>query len=183
MDTVIGEGPATEELLHDFVDEEEEQAAEVDEVDEVAEPVCKKARDSWEWEEKTRSFRSKQLSVFPEPNYTLFKNLSPSQLFTMMFDDDIMAMIANKSNEYAMANFGLQPMITAEEISIFFAVLFLSGYNKVTDYRMYWSNSEDTENKMVKNAMSRDRFMTVKRCFHLGQAEDGRTAAGDTPDR
>jgi Transposase IS4 len=33
---------------------------------------------------------------------------------------------------------------------------------------MYWSNSEDTENKMAKGAMSRDRFKTIKKCIHFG---------------
>jgi len=59
--------------------------------------------------------------------------------------------------------------ITAEEIKTFMAILLLSGYNKVMDLKLYWSNSEDTENKLIKNAMSRNMFLLVKHCFHLGQ--------------
>jgi hypothetical protein len=65
--------------------------------------------------------------------------------------------------------FGNLVNITAEEIKTFLAILLLSGYNKVTDFKLYWSNSEDTENTLVKAAMSRNRFLLVKRCFHLGQ--------------
>jgi hypothetical protein len=37
---------------------------------------------------------------------------------------------------------------------MFLAILLLSGYNKVTDFKLYWSNSENTEIKLIKNAMS-----------------------------
>jgi Transposase IS4 len=37
---------------------------------------------------------------------------------------------------------------------------------------MYWSNSENSENKIVKRAMSRDRFKTIKKCIHFGSIED-----------
>jgi len=52
---------------------------------------------------------------------------------------------------------------------MFLAILLLSGFNKVTDFKLYWSNSENTENKLIKNAMSGSRFLLVKHCFYLGQ--------------
>jgi hypothetical protein len=37
---------------------------------------------------------------------------------------------------------------------------------------MYGSKSEDSENKMVKRAMSRDSFKTIKKCIHFDSIED-----------
>ncbi len=150
---------------------------------EAVEPIPKKARDQWEWEEEPRAFKSNLLAVFPEPNYTRFKEMSPSDLFTELFDDGIMSVMAEKSNEYGMSKFGLTANITSEDIQAFLCILLLSGYNHVTDYKMYWSNSLDTENLMVKKAISRDRFLLIKRCFHLGVPVNRQPADGDTPDR
>ena len=125
---------------------------------------------------------SKVAPVFPEPNYTALKNLTPIMLFDLVLGDDLMAKIADKSNQYALKSFGLVPNITGEEIKVFIAILFLSGYVKLTTYTLFWSNSEDTGNSMVKTAMSRNRFQLLKRCFHLGTDTPAATDSG-TPDR
>jgi hypothetical protein len=88
--------------------------------------------------------------------------------------------VRDLSNQYAMEQFGTSYSITSEEINIFFAILLLNGYHPITDYDLYWSNSEDCENKMVKAAMSRNRFRVLKKCIHFGSLED---QEGETPDR
>jgi hypothetical protein len=67
-----------------------------------------------------------------------------------------------------MAMFGTNPAISPEDIRVFMVILILNSYNKVIDLKLYWSNSEDTEDKMIKQAMSRDRFLMIKYCFHIG---------------
>lgn len=67
-----------------------------------------------------------------------------------------------------MAKDGSQPNISGDEISVFFGVLLLSGYSNTTNYKDYWSNAEDTQNILVKQAISRDRFLILKKYFHLG---------------
>ena len=134
-------------------------------------------------EEEPRSFRRKHPGIFPEPNYTKFKDLLPVAIFDLILDEGIFTAIATKSNEYGLKEFGLQPNITPEEVRTFFGILLLSGVSQVTDYRMYWSNSELTENKMIKNAMSRDRFLLVKRCFHLMGTSHTVPKEGETRDR
>ncbi len=93
-------------------------------------------------------------------------------LFDLFFDTTIFEQIATKSNEYAMATFRTNLAISTEDIRVFMAILILSGYNKVIDFKLCWSNSEDTENKMIKQAMSRDRFLMIKRCFHMGHCTE-----------
>ena len=150
----------------------------VDNADEVEElpdlsaspPMEKKARmprENWEWNKKLSSFRSLKPPLFPLGNYTPYKDKSPRELIDLFLTDELLEQIAHNSNEYAMSTSGAAPNITAQDIRTYIAVLELSGYCSVTDVRFYWSNTEDTENKLVKSAISRDRFLTIKKFFHL----------------
>jgi hypothetical protein len=173
------------EVITDGTIESLEQYMDIDELPDLDLPVpdenpagdpaesrWKTDRGEWEWEKEARSFKSKGKVLFPEPNYTQFKEMSPTDLFDLFFDQDILAFIATKSCEYAMTQFGMPVNISADEIRVFVAILILTGYNKVTDYKLYWSNSEDTENKLIKSAMSRNRFLLIKRCFHMGNSSE-----------
>jgi len=158
------------ETLEEYQEDEElpDLDAEPDDGPEDAETRWKSDRKEWEWEEEARSFRSKGIDIFPEANYIQFKDLSPADLFDLFFSKEILELITTKSCQYAMAKFGMLVTISAEDIRVFLAILILSGYNKVTDFTLFWSNSDDTGNKLIKGAMSRDRFHLIKRCFHMG---------------
>lgn len=41
-------------------------------------------------------------SIFPEPNYSDCSNLSPHEQFEKFFDDELLEMICNESNSYAV---------------------------------------------------------------------------------
>jgi hypothetical protein len=155
--------------IDELPDPDEAEAAEPAPNDnaELAPSRWKTYRDAWKWEKKARSFKSKANALFPEPNYTQFKEMAPVVLFDLFFDEDILSLIATRSCAYSMRQFGTPVTISAADIRVFIAILILSGYNKVTDYKLYWSNSLDTENRLVKGAMSRNRFLLIKRCFHL----------------
>jgi hypothetical protein len=142
--------------------------------------IKRAVRNEYYWEDRSRNIASKDPAIFPEPNYTVFRGLSPKGLYDLFFTSELLDRVAELSNQYAMSKFGLSSNISGEEINIFIGILLLSGYNPVTDYEMYWSISEDCENRLVKSAMSRDRFRTIKRCFHLGSKED---RDGEVPDR
>jgi len=133
---------------------------------------CKTDRKDWKWEKKTRSFKSRGKVSFPRADYTQFEKMAPADLFSLFFDEEILALIATKSCEYAMAKSGTLVTISADDIRVFLAILILSGYNKVPDYTLYWSNSEDTENGLIKAAMSREKFMLIKHCLHMGDNKD-----------
>ena len=59
--------------------------------------------------------------------------------FPILRTRGIYMVLATKSNQYAMEKFGLEPNIKAEDLKAFFDILLMSGYNQMTDYRMYWS--------------------------------------------
>lgn len=137
-------------------------------------------RNEFLWEPSSRNFASKEPAIFPEPNYTMFRGLTPKGLYDLFVTREMLDRVAEMSNQYAMSKFGLTSNITGDEINLFFGILFLSSYNPIVDYDLYWSVSGDCENKMVKEAMSRDSFRNIKKCFHLGSKED---REGEVPDR
>ena len=132
------------------------------------EPALKTARDAWLWENKIRDKTSKEAPPFPEANFQKYKDLSPKEMFELFISEDILEEIAKRSNQYALTKSGMLPGIKSSEIKVFFGILLLSGYISLTNYELYWSNSLDTANTLVKSSMSRDRFKLIKRFLHLG---------------
>ena len=95
-------------------------------------------------------------------------DISPKDMFKLFISEDILEEIAKRSNQYALTKSGMLPGIKSSEIKVFFGILLLSGYISLTNYELYWSNSLDTANTLVKSSMSRDRFKLIKRFLHLG---------------
>lgn len=103
---------------------------------------------------------------FTRPNF-LQQDFSPVEAFEYFFDDEVCDYIVECTNEFAVEKGNLSFTITRDELRIFFAILFLSGYNVMSRTRMYWELSEDVHNNAVANAMSRNRFEDVMRYLHF----------------
>ena len=60
-------------------------------------------------------------------------------------------------------------------MKVFLAILILSGYNKIPNRRLYWSESSDTQNKLVIDFMRHNTFEQIIRCLHFNDnmAMDG----------
>ena len=84
------------------------------------------------WESTPRSFQSRDKPIFPDGDYTSFKEKTPRQLFSLFVDDDLLKRLAVTSKEYAMALDGSSPNISSADIQIYIGVLLLSGYVSVT---------------------------------------------------
>src|SRR5215469_13620864 len=54
-----------------------------------------------------------------------------------------------------------------EDLERFIGILLLSGYHRLPRQNMYWSKQEDLGVPIVASAMSRNRFESIKRYFHL----------------
>lgn len=61
----------------------------------------------------------------------------------------------------------------------FLSILCLTGYHKVPRKRQYWSLDEDLGVSCVYNAMSRDRYLEIKKFLHLAD----NSKIGDSKDR
>jgi hypothetical protein len=137
---LLGQQPDDHGLPDEFPDELPDLEAEAT----TAPKRIKRAvRNEYYWEDRSRNIASKDPAIFPEPNYTVFRGLSPKGLYDLFFTSELLDRVAELSNQYAMSKFSLSSNISGEEINIFIGILLLSGYNPVTDYEMYWSISED----------------------------------------
>jgi hypothetical protein len=72
------------------------------------------------------TFSSKDIPLFPEPNYTKYRGLPPKGLYELTMDKELLDTIRDLSNQYTMAKFGTSYNISNEEINIFFGILFHS---------------------------------------------------------
>lgn len=107
----------------------------------------------------------------PEPTESWTKpctaenNLNPIELFRLFFNKSLIADMCNFSNLYASQHNRVGD-ISESEIWCFLGVLILSGYNILPRKHMYWENSSDTKNELVRSAISRDRFRYVMQNIH-----------------
>lgn len=119
---------------------------------------------------KIKKFNYSQSDLQPNvsswiPIQNVSNNLSPATIFKLFFDDQIIGQIVNFSNIYAQQRNRLGN-ITTDEMYCFIGILILSGYCSVSRKNMYWQNSDDTNNKLICAAMSRDRFQFVLSNIH-----------------
>lgn len=90
---------------------------------------------------------------------------SPYELFSLFFDDQVVNMIVNYSNEYATqsnSELALKPF----ELQRFIGILFLTGYHVLPHWKMYWGQDHNGL-PIVKQAFPRSRFYSIKRYIHL----------------
>lgn len=90
---------------------------------------------------------------------------SPASLFKQFFSDEVIEQITQFSNKYALQK-NCPGDITQNEILCFIGVLLLSGYCSVSRRKMYWENAHDTQNKLVSEAITRDRFQYIMKHIH-----------------
>ncbi|PSN47231.1 PiggyBac transposable element-derived protein 3, partial [Blattella germanica] len=91
--------------------------------------------------------------------------LSPVDTFFLFFDDEVIDMLVDYTNRYAALH-NREGDIQPNEMRCFFAILLLSGYTNVSRREMYWENALDSNNPLVCNAMSRNRFRFIMQNIH-----------------
>lgn len=95
-----------------------------------------------------------------------YNELTPETLFSLFFDDDVIDHIVTYSNQYAAKKNKLGD-ISREEMKAFLGVLLLSGYVTVPRRKMYWQSQKDSNNQVVCEAISRDRFDFIMSNLHV----------------
>lgn len=125
---------------------------------------------SWEKTNPTYSFESYGGSVQKnvENLITSLQALEPVQLFEHFFDSAMFDFIKYESEKYAheiknKPNFKL----TVDEIKTFIGFLIFSGYHTLPSERDYWSEDEDLGISLVKNSLSRNKFIEIKKMLHF----------------
>jgi len=95
-----------------------------------------------------------------------YNTLQPYELFELFFDQQVLEMIVDYSNNYA-SNKNQSLQIDVNELKCFLGILLLSGYNELSRRRMYWEKSPDTHNDLVSGAMRRNRFEQIFSYIHF----------------
>lgn len=104
--------------------------------------------------------------LFPQPNYSDYRNMTPVQLFECFITDDIIDFLLEESIKYSTFKNCCNPNITHDEIRCFLAILLISGYDHKPSKRSYWDSGEDLRNIAVHKAMRRDRFIEIMKFIH-----------------
>lgn len=92
---------------------------------------------------------------------------SALDFFKEMFDENIMHFIVTNSIKYAAEKNRPQFRLDQSDLEIFLGILILSGYHTLPQVKLYWSSDEDKGVPFVKNAMSRNKFLSIKQNIHL----------------
>lgn len=95
------------------------------------------------------------------------KDLSPTEVFEKIFDEEVYNLIIYNSLLYAGQNNRHGFEMNKNDLRRFLGILILSGYHKLPRERQYWSYDEDIGVPLVSNCMSRNRFLEIKRNLHL----------------
>ena len=101
---------------------------------------------------------------------------NPLKMFEERYwTEEWIATLCEQSKNYAHQKGIPCTEINAKNMKVFLAILILSGCNKVPNSRLYWSESPDTQNKLVIDSMRRDTFEQIMRCWHFNDnmAMDG----------
>lgn len=100
-------------------------------------------------------------------NVSIGPEMTPREVFELFFTDETLEYIVEQSQLYAKFKNTHDFQITKEDLKCFLGILIVSGYNVQCEMRNYWDTSGDLGNDMVKQAMSRNRFMEIVRNIHF----------------
>lgn len=106
-------------------------------------------------------------TIFPEKDYTRYRNMTPMQLFELFFDNAIVDFLVEESTKYAGFINCTDPKITHSEIRCFIGILIVTGYCGLPGKKLYWDTGEDMRNELIYKSMRRDRFIQIMRFLHF----------------
>ena len=93
--------------------------------------------------------------------------MTPSELFSLYFDNDIKQLIIEQSEQYARQHSDYNFTLTESDLNAFIGIILLSGYHSLHQEHLYWSRDDDVGVPLISGKMSRSRFREIKRFFHL----------------
>ena len=101
-------------------------------------------------------------------NLDILVGMSPTDLFELFFDNDVLTLICEQSNKYALEKGAvLWDELGIDELRCYMVIILLSGYNQLPGRKMYWEEAPDVHNSMVLDAMRRNRFLEIMRYIHF----------------
>ncbi len=98
--------------------------------------------------------------------------LSPFEIFMRYFDVSVSDLIIQQSELYAHRDKN-NPQFTLERVSLwkFTGTVILSGYHRLPQEKLYWSKDSDVGVDIVREALTKNEFVTIKKYIHLADNE------------
>lgn len=125
----------------------------------------------WSHAQKYTRFSQSFSSNFDAEDLTEFHSMrsainTPIDAFNSYVTDDFYKMTIQESNLYAIQNHR-HLSVDFDELHVFLGVCLLSGYHKLPDRRMYWSEDLDVHCDFISQSISRNRFDDIMRNLHF----------------
>lgn len=97
---------------------------------------------------------------------------TPYNFFNKIFPEEIINIICTETNCYAKSLGDKTFLVVKKDIEIFLGINIVMTYIKYPSIRMYWSSEKGLGLPFIADAMSRDRFMQIKKYIHLVNLND-----------
>ncbi|XP_054156697.1 piggyBac transposable element-derived protein 4-like [Oppia nitens] len=92
---------------------------------------------------------------------------NPTLLFEQYFCDEFLQNILNCSNEYGLKHRDNFELINLNELKIFIGIQILMGLKQIPQEKSHWSNDSLYKTELISNAMTQQRYLTIKRSMHF----------------
>lgn len=99
------------------------------------------------------------------PVLTLSDKSEPSEFLELFLNADVLEDLVKYTVLYANSK-NCRLELGNDELLVFIAILYLSGYVPLPRRRMFWEGRDDTRNFLVYNSMRRNRFEEIFRFLH-----------------
>ncbi|KFM70405.1 PiggyBac transposable element-derived protein 4, partial [Stegodyphus mimosarum] len=144
------------------------------------EDACSEPAKSWSSEVK--SLPEMNFSERTGPNINDVQTVSELDFFNLFFDDKIIDVIVNETNDFAQKIFEkkqnepgpstscpakLFQNVTSDELMIFLALVILMSIIKKPNLKMYFSTNAIFSTPFFSMAMSRNRFLEILQFLHF----------------
>lgn len=113
------------------------------------------------------SFQSNNVDDIFKSMKENLKDKSPVQIFEELVSEDILEFIVTQSKLYASQENRHDFNLTPNCLKKFIGILLLSGYHSLPQEKLYWCEDEDINVQCVRNCITRNRFMAIKRNLHF----------------
>ena len=90
---------------------------------------------------------------------------TPLKYFQTFFEDELLELIVEQSNLFALQTEGCNLCLTVEELKVFMSIILLLGVIRVPYYRMHWEAA--TRYPQIADKMGRQTFAKIKRFLHF----------------
>ncbi|CAF3853099.1 unnamed protein product [Rotaria sp. Silwood1] len=168
MDTSESEDEigAVQHVLQDKLKiNEDNSSSEASDVEEMVTDPSTKRKKQLHWKKKDFEVPAADFTgALPPP--PIHEELEPIDYFYSMFGKESITLMTNQSNLYSTQMNPNKPLCVSEnEMKRFIGILLMTGVYSFPQQRYFWMNATRVES--ITSAMSRDRFLQIKRNIHV----------------